>query len=218
MEPLHRSLGACLGLPSFAYFWKHFPTVISERNGILVCFEYGTYLGYTASQRPSQTGFSFRGSCCVQSWESSLLQLLFSFFPPSFFVSSPLQESEVCLTPMHLVAAHSRNCILVSASERVWSTANDHKRAARDWTWTRLRRNKPCNAQLLWQSIKTFQSFYLHYYCSALQKDVTFIALSVVIIFFTLQIIFFCYFSSGFFFFFSPFWRGGVLFWFLIIV
>lgn len=46
------------------------------------------------------------------------------------------------------------------------------------------------------------QSFYFYYYCSTLQKDVTFIALSVVfIIFFTLRVIFFAYFSSAFFFF-----------------
>lgn len=160
MEPLHRSLGACLGLPSFAYFWKHFPTVISERNGILVCFEYETYLGYTASRCPSQTGFSFRGSCCVQSWESSLLQLLFSFFffSPSCFVSSPLQESEVL--PLHLVAAHSRNCILVSVTERVRSTA-DHKWAACNWAWAHLRTNKPFSAQLLWQSIKTLHRVFI---------------------------------------------------------
>lgn len=163
MEPLHRSLGACLGLPSFAYFWKHFPTVISERNGILVCFEYETYLGYTASRCPSQTGFSFRGSCCVQSWESSLLQLLFSFF---FFFSPPVlfpllfRNLRSCLTLLHLVAAHSRNCILVSVTERVRSTA-DHKWAACNWAWAQLRRNKPFSAQLLWQSIKTLHRVFI---------------------------------------------------------
>lgn len=120
MEPLRRSLGACLGLPSFAYFWKHFPTVISERNGILVCFEYETYLGYTASRCPSQTEFSFRASCCVQSWESGLLQLLFSFFFFFFLLFWFPSSSEVWVlpSPVRLVAAHSRNCILASATER----------------------------------------------------------------------------------------------------
>lgn len=61
MQPSCKSQDACLSLPSFAYFLKHFPTVISEQNGILVCFEYETYLGYIPSWCPSQTRFSFRG-------------------------------------------------------------------------------------------------------------------------------------------------------------
>lgn len=43
--PLRRGLGTGPGLPSFACFSEHFPTVISERNGILLCFEYETYFG-----------------------------------------------------------------------------------------------------------------------------------------------------------------------------
>lgn len=65
-----RGLGMCPSLPGFACFSEHFPTVISERNGILLCFEYETYFGCVPRQGLSQDIFIFRGGLlyrCVSS-------------------------------------------------------------------------------------------------------------------------------------------------------
>lgn len=68
-----------------------------------------------------------------------------------------------------------------------------------------LRRNKPYDTQLRWQSIKVLHGeFHLFYYCPACQKDVTFIpSFIVIVIRFTFQVIFFLFFFRVF------FWGGG---------
>lgn len=95
-----------------------------------------------------------------QSAPTLVLFFFFFFFPPSCFVSSPLQESEVLPYPLAPCSSPLSNCILVSVTERVQSTA-DHKWAACDWAWAQLRRNKPFSAQLLWQSIKTLHRVFI---------------------------------------------------------
>lgn len=65
-----RGLDMCPSLPGFACFSEHFPTVISERNGILLCFEYETYFGCVPRQGLSQDIFIFRDGLlyrCVSS-------------------------------------------------------------------------------------------------------------------------------------------------------
>lgn len=66
MATTRRGLGMCPSLPGFACFSEHFPTVISERNGILLCFEYETYFGWIPRQGLSQDIFIFRdGLLCL---------------------------------------------------------------------------------------------------------------------------------------------------------
>lgn len=182
MEPLHRSLGACLSLPSFAYFWKHFPTVISGWNGIQVCFEYETYLGYIARRCPSQTGFSFRGCMLCPVVRKQAASTL------SFFFSSPLKEFEVCFH-LHLVAASSQSSVLVCVTGKVLSTA-DHKWAHCDWVQMQLRRNKPYDTQLLWQSTKTLQksSYLFLVFCT---PETCYIDYFICSLYYTFQVLFF---------------------------
>lgn len=140
----------CLLLEAFSH---------SYQEGMESWFECETYLGYTASRCPSQTGFSFRASCCVQSWESSLLQLVFSFFIffPPFLFAFLFRTLSSTLAPCTLWQ--------LTLGTAFWSLLQrgtaDHKWAACDWIWTQLRRNKPCHAQFLWQSIKTLHGIFI---------------------------------------------------------
>lgn len=73
--PNRRGLGMCPGLPGFACFLEHFPTVISERNGIRLCFEYETYFGWIPRQGLSQDIFIFRdGMLCL--WAVSMPRVM----------------------------------------------------------------------------------------------------------------------------------------------
>lgn len=107
MQPPCKSQDACLSSPSFAYFLKHFPTVISEQNGILVCFEYETYLGYIPSWCPSQTRFSFRGCmlCPVVRKQSASASFLFLFV---LFCFPLLSRNLRSALKQHLLAAYSQ--------------------------------------------------------------------------------------------------------------
>lgn len=143
MEPSCKGLGACCSLPSFAYFLKHFPTVISERNGILVCFEYETYLGYIPSWCPSQTRFSFRGCMLCPVVRKQSASALFSSSLPFL----PPKEFELCFTLAPCSSSLLSQLYFGFCYRKVLSTA--------DCYWAQIQlRNKPYCAQLLWQRIK----------------------------------------------------------------
>lgn len=89
MATNRRGLGMCPGLPGFACFSEHFPTVISERNGILLCFEYETYFGWNPRQCLYQDISIFRDNLdillCLSVSNKPALSYEWSFFPPSIF-------------------------------------------------------------------------------------------------------------------------------------
>lgn len=96
---------------------------------------------------------------CPVMRKQSALTLVFFFFSPFLFPFF-LRNLRSALPCAPCCSSHSQNCILASFTERVRNTA-DHKWAACDWARTQLRRNKPWNAQFLWQSIKTLYRIFI---------------------------------------------------------
>lgn len=160
MEPLHRSLGACLGLPSFCLLLEAFSHSYQwmEWNPGLPWI-WNIFRLYCKPVSITNWVFIQRLMLCPVVRKQSAPTLAFLFFFPLLFCF--LSSSEIWGLPYPRAPCRSSlRTVFWSVTERVRSTA-DHKWAACDWTRTHLRRNKPCNAQLLWQGIKTLLRIFI---------------------------------------------------------